>query len=171
MKLIICALTCVLAFAANARELYKVVQQDGTVIYTDKPQKGAVPVDLAKTNSATMPALTGNQTQQLPTRKSEKLPQYKLSVVSPANQATIRNNVGKVTVTGQLDPIGNGKFELYLDGQLVQTSPAPSFQLTNVVRGEHSVQIKFIHHTGKILASSEPSVFYMHQASVFINPN
>ncbi|GAB5381454.1 MAG: hypothetical protein Alis3KO_34260 [Aliiglaciecola sp.] len=172
MKLIITTLTCVLALAVNASELYKIVHEDGTVTYTDKPTKGAVLVDLEKTNSATMPALVDSKTQQLPAKRVDKaLPKYQLTILSPAKEETIRNNLGKVTVTGQLDPVGNGKFELYLDGQLVQTSPAPSFQLQDVVRGEHSIQIKFIHHTGKILASSEPRVFFVHQASVFINPN
>lgn len=172
MKLIIATLTCVFALAANAAELYKIVHKDGTVTYTDKPKAGAVLVDLGKTNSVTMPSLNAGATQQLPAKSSNTaLPKYGLSILSPAQQETIRNTQGKVTVTGQLEPIGNGKFELYLDGALVQTSPAPSFQLMDVVRGEHSVQIKYIHHTGKILASSDPHVFYMHQASVFINPN
>ena len=171
MKKLIVILTLPIALLASAGELYKIVHKDGSVTYTDTPQAGAVEVDMSKSNSAVMPALNKG-TSQLPSKRVAKaFPDYSLSIVSPADQQTIRNNLGKVTVNGRITPIGNGKFELYLDGALAQTSTAPSFQLQNVVRGEHSIQIKFIHHTGKILASSESSVFFMHQASVLINPN
>lgn len=171
MKKLIAILTLSTVLTASAGDLYKIVHKDGSVTYTDTPQLGAVEIDMSKSNSATMPALNSGAGQLPAKRVTKAHPNYELNIVSPIDQETIRNNIGKVTVSGQISPIGNGKFELYLDGALAQTSTAPSFQLQNVVRGEHVIQIKFIHHTGKILASSKPSVFFMHQASVLINSN
>ncbi|GAA0859638.1 DUF4124 domain-containing protein [Aliiglaciecola litoralis] len=172
MKILIVIIALILSATISATQLYKIVHADGSVTYTDTPQEGAVEVDMTKTNSVTVPALnTGNKTQLPAKRLEQKFPDYQLSIVSPQNQATLRNNQGKLTVKAQLSPVGNGKFELFLDGQLVQSSPAPSFQLQNVDRGEHKIQVKFIHHTGKILASSKEIVFFMHQASILINRN
>lgn len=172
MKKIVLAILLIFTVSASGSKLYKVVNADGSITYTDTPQNGAVQLDLERTNSVIMPALAdANQGQQQSKNQKKAFPEYKLEVLTPSDKETIRNNLGKVTVAARLEPVGNGKFELYLDGVLAQTSPAPSFQLQNVVRGEHSFQVKFIHHTGKILALSKPSVFYMHQASVLINPN
>lgn len=172
MKILFPTLALFFAVTVSATQLYKVVHLDGSVTYTDTPQEGAVEVDVTKTNSVTVPSLNaGNQTQLPAKRVDKKYPAYQLSIVSPQNEATVRNNLGKVTVKAQLSPIGSGRFDLYLDGEIAQSSPAPSFQLQNVVRGEHDIQVKFVHHTGKILASSKKIVFFMHQASILINPN
>ncbi|MFA3792655.1 DUF4124 domain-containing protein [Aliiglaciecola sp. SL4] len=157
--------------AATGETLYKIVNSDGSITYTDTPQSGAQPLDLQNSNSTVMPSLTNGGARKQSKRTKIEFPEYQLKILSPADKATVRNNAGKISVSAQLEPVGNGKFEIYLDGELVQTSPAPSFQLQNVVRGEHSIQVKFIHHTGKILALSKPRVFYMHQASTLINPN
>ncbi|GAB2685012.1 DUF4124 domain-containing protein [Aliiglaciecola sp. 3_MG-2023] len=169
-KTIIIALL-LFSVAAIGETLYKIVNSDGSITYTDTPQSGAEPLDLENTNSTVMPSLTNGVSKKPIKRNRLEFPDYQLKIISPADKQTLRNNSGKVSVTAQLEPVGNGKFEIYLDGELVQTSPAPSFRLQNVVRGEHSIQVKFIHHTGKILALSKPRVFYMHQASTLINPN
>jgi hypothetical protein len=172
MKILIITIALIFTLSVSAAQLYKIIHSDGSVTYTDTPQTGAVEVKMTGTNSAVIPRLKSANANQQPAKRLDKsFPAYNLELISPQHEATVRNNLGKVSVTARLSPIGNGKFELYLDGELVQTSTAPSFHLQNVERGEHSIQVKFIHHTGKILASSNQSVFFMHQASVLINPN
>ncbi|GAA6186020.1 MULTISPECIES: DUF4124 domain-containing protein [Alteromonadaceae] len=171
MKKTIVVSLLLFAVTANGEKLYKVINADGSVTYTDTPQSGAVQLDLEDANSAVMPSLLNGVANKQVKKSRLEFPDYQLEIISPAEEETIRHNSGKVLVSARLEPVGNGKFEIYLDSELVQTSPAPSFQLQNVVRGEHSIQVKFIHHTGKILALSKPRVFYMHQASTLINPN
>lgn len=164
-------LSVLLASGVGAATLYKIVNADGSVTYTDTPQPDAEPVDLSKVNSAVMPSLTDGSTKPVKKTVQIKFPEYSLSFNTPAEQQTIRDNLGKVTVSATLTPTGNGIFQLFFDGTLVQSQPAPVFQLNDVERGEHKIQIKFKHHTGKILASTEPRVFYLRRASALINPN
>ncbi|WJG08927.1 DUF4124 domain-containing protein [Aliiglaciecola sp. LCG003] len=170
MKILFVVSIALVAALANAGTLYKIVNSDGSVTYTDSPQAGAVEVNMEHSNSAVMPSLSANS-NAAQKRLAKAQPSYQLSISSPSDQETIRNNLGKVSVTAKISPIGNGKFQLYLDGTLAQTSPAPSFQLQDVDRGEHSIQVKFVSHKGKILASSQSIVFFLHQASILINSN
>lgn len=161
---------CVNVFAAT---LYKVVNKDGTVTYTDQPVEGAVPVDLGKVNSATMPALAKpKKTLQINSKaKDKKNIEYQLSFSSPVDGQTIRDNLGRVNVSAALSPSGPGIYELFVDGVSVGTSPNPNFTLEGINRGEHSLQMRFKHNSGKILASTSSIVFYLHKASALIKAN
>ena len=166
-----------LATVTHSAQLYKIINQDGSVTYTDKYQPNAQVVDLSSVNSAVMPsiptpAVTPNQRDT-----PEKNPDYKLTFISPEDKQTIRNNLGTVSFsatlssTDNLSALPDGKFYLILNGKLIQSNSAPTFTVQNLDRGEHNVQIKLIHQTGKILASTQTRVFYLKQASRLINPN
>lgn len=163
----------VFASCLSAMTLYKVVKKDGTVVYTDTPAEGAEKVNFKGLNSAVMPSMKakqGNQKKQTKTLE-RKLPDYKMVMISPKEGETVRNNLGNLTVTAQLTPNGTGQFLLFLDDQLYQTKTTPSFSLTNLDRGEHSIQVKFKHNSGKILASTPKQKVFLHRASLLISPN
>lgn len=165
-------LSVMLSFAAAASTLYKVVNEDGSITYTDIPAPGAEPVDLSKVNSAVMPSLTTNK-QTNPQVKPTQKPtiEYQLSLISPTQEQTVRDNLGNLTVRAKLSPQSAGMFQLVLDGEVVQTQPQPVFELTNLNRGEHTIQVHFLQNRGKILASTPSTVFYLRRASALINPN
>lgn len=96
-------------------------------------------------------------------------PNYQLTIVSPAPEATVRNNLGELTVRGRLTPQSSGIFDLYLNGQKIRSNPIPSFTLTGIDRGAHSLEIKFTNKSGKILASTPLQTVYLHKASALIN--
>lgn len=160
---------------ANSAPLYKVVNENGSVTYTDTYQPDAKEVDLTSINSAVMPAIPTPSNQQK--RMIKEFPVYELTFISPEDKQTIRNNLGIMTISASLRSAANltatpsGKFQLIIDGKPEQSNAVPTFTVKNLDRGEHSVQIKLIHQTGKILASTETRVFYLKQASRLINPN
>lgn len=159
-----CVLLCVSGLV-NASQLYKVVRADGTVVYTDVPRPGAVPVTLGNSNSATIPALAA-PAQPKAKRNVKALPDYQLRLLQPQTQQTLRNNAGNIKVQGQLTPQAAGEFLLFLDGQLVERQVKPDFMLENIVRGEHLIQLKFQQKSGKILASSPVTQVFLHRSRV-----
>lgn len=158
-----------------AGEMYQIVNKDGSITYTDIPTQDAQAFNLSSTNSAVMPSLTKPLSRQSsPAAKKsieKRLPEYSLQLVSPLDKESIRNNAGKVSVRANLTPTGKGQFQLFLDSVLIDTKSVASFELGNVERGEHHIQIKFIHNSGKILASTPEQVFYLHKASALIKAN
>lgn len=171
-------LSLLVTTVTNSAQLYKIVNDDGSVTYTDTYQPNAQEVNLTSTNSAVMPSISASSTASNRQKKVLKeFPEYKLTFISPVDKQTIRNNSGNMTISASLNSASNltatpsGKFQLIIDGMLKQSKPVPIFTVQNLDRGEHSVQIKLIHQTGKILASTETRVFYLKQASRLINPN
>lgn len=175
MKVYYCLVLLLFWLPLQAGELYKVVNKDGSITYTDIPQEGAQSFNMSSTNTAIMPSMTAKTPGKGPVQTSKKsvkrLPNYAIKLISPTPEQTIRNNLGKVSIRGEMTPAGAGQFQLFLDSVLIETKATPSFDLENVERGEHSIQIKFLHNSGKILASTPEQVFYLHKASVLINKN
>lgn len=157
-------LLAMFALSVQGATLYKVVKADGTVVYTDRPVAGAVPVALPSVN--TSQSLAPKQDAKPTTTPPKPDINYHISIQSPAHEETIRNNLGAVKVSASIDPKGVGMFQLVLDGQVVSTKAFPQFSLQGVPRGEHKIEVQLVDKSGKILASSPSRIFYLHQASV-----
>lgn len=168
LQLTILALVSAFVFSAVAQTVYKVVQEDGTVLYTDQPIPGAKPMDLSTVNSAVMPRLAVPQPQPVDATQPEG-PVYTIDVVAPAPEATIRDNNGRVAIFARLAPKASGQFHLWLNNQRAASADNGSFMLEGLNRGAHTFFITVTDNTGKTLASSDPQTFYLHQASALIN--
>ena len=162
---------CSLVGAVSAQTIYKVVNKDGTVTYTDRPVEGAQAIDVKTQNLVSMPSAVKAPAKPVRKTTQKPLPAFELSMVTPTDGQTIRNNNGTLQVAGNLTPAGNGAFQLFMDETLVDTQPAPVFSLQNVDRGEHKLQIKFLHNSGKVLATTPVHTVYLHRASALSRPN
>ncbi|WP_416307704.1 hypothetical protein [Neptunicella sp. SCSIO 80796] len=161
-----------LCMPCHAGQLYKVVQEDGTVIYTDMPAANAIPVDLSSANSAVMPAFDAKlPAKQKKTSNNKPAVQYALEISQPADQQTIRNNSGDMSVIAKITPNTSGLAQLFLDGKMIMQQASLNFDLHNINRGEHVIKIKLVSQTGKLIASSQDRVFYLHRASVLNRSN
>ena len=83
----------------------------------------------------------------------------------------MRSNEGNVTVSGSAAPFVTGNYELYVNGQLKQRSGTPIFQLSGLDRGQYQIQIRLRDQTGKQLALSPVSTFYLQKVSALLRPN
>jgi hypothetical protein len=166
-KLLFALLLC--CGSLSAATLYKVVAEDGSVTYTDKPQVGAQVVELSAVNTAVMPSMVQSTAKARTKVVQKSQPTYQLRIVSPLPEATVRNNLGELIVRGQLEPQASGIFDLYLDGQKIRSNPIPSFTLAGIDRGAHTLEIKLTDKSGKILASTPVQTVYLHKASALIN--
>jgi hypothetical protein len=159
----------------SAQVVYKTVKSDGSVVYSDVRSDGAVPVKLSSMNTVVVPTLNNTVSQTTSRinliKKIRPEVQYSVFIRSPAAEQTVRDNSGEVTINAEVLPKKSGKFQLIIDNQVVKTQSNRIFQLENINRGAHNIQVNFLDNSGKILASSKPQTFYLQKASALINVN
>ena len=148
-------------------QVYKVVQADGTVLYTDTPVEGAESLTLMEDDvNVAAPLASPSATPPPPPVEAKVTP--RISVSSPEPEATIRNNDGQLTIVATSN-LETPMYKLLLDGSIVATNNSGIFDLKNLNRGAHSFSVLLTDNKGRTLASTSPQTFYVHRASVFIN--
>ena len=158
------------AFAAT--KIYKVVRADGSVVYTDKPPAGAIEYKLeVKPNIIPTPNKQASTGTTLSNSSQTEVSNYQVRITTPKDQATIRNNQGTVTITASISPETKGTYKLYMNGEFKAQHSSPLFVLEGLDRGEYQIKIELLDQSGKLLASSPISTFYLHKASALINAN
>lgn len=161
------------AFAAEApkqteeeKKIYRSFTADGVVEFTDNPKKGGAEIQLETLptyKQAPVPAI-----QFTPRKKKIKILSVKvyqaMSIVSPANNSTLRDNAGNVVVETRLQPKLkkglNHKVQYFLDGKLAKTGGLKE-TLSNVDRGRHKLQAKAVDAKGKVLQESNTVLFHL----------
>ncbi len=89
-----------------------------------------------------------------------------LAITAPQNQQTIWSNTGDLTVQTNSVASSQDRYELFLDGHLINTQSSPEFKLHGVTRGEHQLQARLLDQQKNILATSPVITFYLQQARV-----
>ncbi|WP_158525377.1 DUF4124 domain-containing protein [Glaciecola sp. KUL10] len=152
----------------QAQEIYKKINADGSVTFSDKPFDGAQQVDLSNGASTIIPAQASpiNTPKHAPT-VTQKIPV--LTIESPKHQATIRSNTGKVHIVANMEPKISGRFLLRLRDRTLE-STSGTFSLDGLDRGTYPYQINFVDNKGKVIASSPTQRFYLHKNSIIKKP-
>jgi len=90
-----------------------------------------------------------------------------LEIVSPAAEETLWNIEGVLSVSVALSPgLQPGhQVRAYHNGQMAPVS-GTSFQLQEVWRGVHNIQVEVVDDTGKLMIRSKPNRFYVQQNTV-----
>ena len=177
--------TAVLAFAPIGvhAEIYKVIDKDGNVVFTDVPPKDkSAPVTLSQPNqysnsdTAPAPPPTVVLTPDTDSEEAEAISYEGLEIVSPLNDAAVRENAGnvviQVTMEPQYDPTSGYQVQLMMDGELVSTAYSTQHRLENVDRGTHVIVANLIDELGRVVATSAPSTFHLLRYSALnVRPN
>ena len=149
-----------------AQKVYSWKDKNGVLVFSDTPRPGAIEVKI-NTQNLTMPA---TDTSILDRGAPNTTPiKFKVSISSPKNEATVRENTGSVYVTARISPrFETGfKVQLLLDGTPhSEPSNSTTFALREVNRGEHTLQAKLYDANNKLVSVSPISTFFMHRASV-----
>ena len=169
------ALAAALAAAPASGEIYRYVDDSGTVVYTDKPRPGAEKVEL--------PGITvyrgrapsaGVASAPTPEKKPAEraAPAYEaVRILTPANDQAFWSAAGEVVVQVETQPElrvkAGHRLRLYMDGRpmegLLETT---AVRLRNVARGTHTLRAEVVDGAGRVLAESEPVTFHLHRPSV-----
>lgn len=146
-------------------EIYKWVDPDGVTHFSDREHDGADRVNLQPLQTYGVAKEDQNSFNPKKTKEPQQAVNYQLSISSPANEATIRNNQGEIQVslrlTPELEP--EQKIRLLLDGKPVAEAKALNLQILNVDRGAHKLQAELVEQSGKVLASTEIVTVYVHR--------
>lgn len=173
MRFILLLLTLALALPASA-EIYRYVDDDGSVHYTDEPppeHEGAAeavdlePLPTVKSRTpAGLPDVA--QSRQQPTSASGE--QYSaVKIARPLNEQTIRDASHTLTVVVQSTPpvrtnMGH-RVRFFLDGKPVNSEPIASNTMTmrEVYRGTHTVSAEIVDAQGRVIGSAAPATVFM----------
>lgn len=146
------------AVAPAQGEIFKSVDKDGNVVFTDQPEGNAEPVQVGPTNSMRPPPDT-HPPAPTTTPEAEVAPYYEsVDITSPPDGSVINNPVGNVLVHYTLTPpLREGdSVRLLVDG-VPGGMPAEGGLLapTNS-RGEHRFEVQVLDATGTVIGASAP---------------
>ncbi len=166
----------VIAPVGLSAAIYKWVDPQGNIIYSDKPRPGAEEVKIPEAQTYPAPPPPPAPSPALSPQPQVFTDYQKVEITSPANYEAVRENAGNVSVTVSLTPdlqLGLGhKLVLLVDGpQSFQAeSTSPQFQFTNLDRGTYTLRAVVVDSKGKEIARSEPSTFHLLRVSILL-PN
>ncbi len=164
------AVTFVLSSGLSAA-VYKSVDSEGHVVYTDEPGGDAKPVKLPPLSTVPAPTYKSSTQSSADTEQSTSTNYQQISIVSPTQDETLRDNTGAVPVNVVLQPALNSvaghRYRYYLDGQ-AQGKPTESGQISfaNLDRGSHSVEAAVVDNAGRELIRSGSVQFFLHRQSI-----
>lgn len=159
---------CFIAVSAKETVMYKKIDKDGNVVFTDKPIAGSKPITVkTDVNVVSTPKPTYKApAQNVPSEYAdEEVFQYEvLAIDTPKDDEGVRANDGRINVivaiTPNLQP--NHSVQLKMDGNNVgQAQKIPYFNLTEVERGTHQLQAVVIEDgSGETVQSSDTMSFH-----------
>jgi len=160
-----------LGSTAQAVPVYRWVDDNGQVNYSDRPGPGAVLIELS-TGAPTLEA--GPSSPRGPQRATElrtpAVAAYEtLAVLQPASRETLWGTAGRVEIAIGISPgLQSGhSLALFMDGELVQFgNHATGFLIEDVPRGEHTVQAVILDAAERELLRSAPVTFFVQQTSI-----
>jgi hypothetical protein len=148
--------------APAAAQVYRSVKPDGTVEFSDQPEPGAKPVELAP-----LPTVSPTRAAPPPPRErsADPLEVYRrFEITAPLQDEGVRANDGNVTVSLALDPplLPGHRILLRLDGQEVgEPAASLSVPLLNLDRGTHRLDASVVDATGRSVVSAAPITFHV----------
>lgn len=160
--------------AAHADQVYKWVDAQGNVHYSDKPHPGAEKINIAQPQGYSAPAESGSSKESRAAQSDQGAPpsqpaatQYAIAITSPVQESSIWNTRSvtvSVKVTPGLGPGDSVTFEL--DGKQLGPVSQTSATFDDLDRGEHTVSATLNTADGQAIKAA-PVKFYLHQTSVF----
>ncbi len=167
------------AASAGESRIYRTVDEDGTVSFTDIPPRddeSAEQVVIETPNSFDIEEAIGPREEWIVDSEDEgEEPAFSyrsLAIKSPQDDEPIRDNAGNVAVVAVAKPrLQRGhKMRLLLDGQPVQEGYQTDFKLLNVDRGTHSLATEIIDKSGAVLIRSDTTTFHLLRISIITAP-
>jgi hypothetical protein len=156
-------------------QAYRWVDADGVVHFSDRPQPGAQEIELPEPNTVSV-RRTDPRGRATPPDNSDAPDEpasqqafaySTLAIRSPKAEETLWNIEGVLNVSLDLQPglQPDHQVRVFFDGKS-QTVNGTSFQLQEVWRGEHSLQVEVLDASGKMLIRSRSNRFYVQQNTI-----
>ena len=167
--------------AAAEGEIYKVVDKDGNVTFTDqRPSDAARPVELPPLSvietaieppeAAPLSARSAEEQVKGPTPRELRSQYRDFSITQPGQEETFWGTANTIVVAwgASQPPLPDMSARLYVDGTPRDVPAAGNLSLT-LDRGEHKVYAELLDARKRRIVTTETVTFFVHQASVGFN--
>ncbi len=173
-KWILITLFTLSAFPAAA-EVYKHVDKNGNVTFSDEPQSGSEEVKVRPVTTITLPKMRDLEIKQQQAGQSGQDnpdPYDRVVFAAPEDNSAFWSGGGDVEfqVSSSPDLRRGHRFEVDLDGQPVGQNPGGTFTVRNMDRGTHTASVFVVDGQGQRVQSGDSITFTVHRPSV-INQN
>ena len=162
-------LLLLISLAVHA-EVYRSVDKQGNVIFSDTATDDAEKIELQESYTYTPPVIIdlADDEPSLPLIEIA-VPDYTVIITSPSQNETIRENAGNITINSSITPSVNtdrgDKLIFSIDGKLKSAAQdATSYTFTNVDRGSHIAVVSVVDKTGKVIKASKSVLFHLQRA-------
>ena len=151
---------------SGGKKVFKHVNPDGTITYSDKPAPGAKEVEVPTVPTYKPPKVPQFTPYQEP-KKPVPFAYDSIKITSPANDETIRDNTGNVTVTVAVSPglRAGDRIEYLMDGTAMERTSQTSFEIKNMDRGSHMITAQVVDASGNVLNTANVTV-HMQRTSI-----
>ncbi len=160
MRALVFLIGIILVAPLLAQEVYRWVDDDGHLHYSDRPREGAETVELSKAQTFSAPPVATSPAQP---DAGERFKYDKISIARPDDEETIWNTGNQVDVSLTLSPrLRRGdKLMWYVDGQLQSnvSTRSTSATLSDIWRGTHQLVAEVQDINGNSLNRSSPVTF------------
>ncbi|MEM7003335.1 MAG: DUF4124 domain-containing protein [Pseudomonadota bacterium] len=175
------ALLAAIAINVAQAKIYKTVDEEGNVVFTDVPPVSTpseqVSLQPGSEYKPTVGTTAGGQNPNGPAAtdagfletdaEPEVIDYRQVAITFPTPDLALRDNAGNVAVRWRTEPeLQSGHvLKLLLDGQAQEGAVGPNASLSNVDRGTHVLLLQVQDDTGAILATSAPVTFHLQRFS------
>lgn len=150
--------------SAQEKKIYVSRDANGVLVFSDSPLPGSEEVSFK-----VKPNLMEASEIKFPEKKAPTPETYNVEILQPEHQGTVRDNTGSVYISGRITPRFQRGFRVRL---LLNGTPhgdpksSTAFVLRDIDRGEHTLQLELLDQSGKLIAASQITTFYLHRASL-----
>lgn len=158
-------------------QVYKIVDKDGNVTFTDKPPEGgAEPMDLpplsvieapdyekaARDKAEAEEAAGGEKEVSLRTLRNNF---RDFAIISPLQEESVWRPDGPISIAwNSSNQLMEGmSVQIFLDGRQQADTTASMIPVNGLDRGEHTVTAKIVDARNRTIATAEPVTFYVRQ--------
>ncbi len=158
MRIFLLIIVISIAVSLEAEDVYKIVDEDGDVIYTDVPVAGGEKIQIK--NVQPIESVPVEPAESSPDQEPQEETYTRLEITSPKEGDSIYDNSGiiniRLSVVPALRAREGDKLVLHMDGQQIDESKRNQFNLSGIEPGKHSFVVVVIGKDGKELKRSVP---------------
>lgn len=145
--------------AAFATEVYKTVDQNGNVIYTDTP-KNANSEKVEVREPIVVPATVPTRTLKPQSQEPQIPTEYKVTIVQPTPETHLLPGNFHLPIQVSTEPNVHADHSLiiYDNGEAIEGNI-----IQYIIRGSHAIHAEVVNKRGKVLGTSAPVTVYVHR--------
>ncbi len=151
-------------------EVYRQVDEDGNVTFTDEPDDDAERIQVKPVTTVTMPKpeTVDRQLEEDDEEIGDQDAYDSVTFQSPEDEEAFNSGSGDVEfrVTSEPGLRADHRFEITLDGQPVGQTTSGTVMVNNVFRGTHKAGVNIINSEGERVYTGESISFTVHRPSV-----